>query len=191
MPTHPLLKRLLSEWLPALLLASLALGIWWYFNAASEREPVSLAACPTPLEIRLPGQQSGRYVACAPSELREVMRRVGGEQGNALQALLPLFESGVCPCRVTLSPDGAIAGLEEGVVSGSVALALGLPIDVNRASAADLEALPGVGPKVAQAIVEDRQRKGSFCSIRDLGRVKGIGEGFLERHGPSLQAYCP
>lgn len=49
------------------------------------------------------------------------------------------------------------------------------PIDLNRASAADLEALPGVGPATAGAIIDDRGRHGPFASVDDLERVPGIG----------------
>ena len=48
-------------------------------------------------------------------------------------------------------------------------------IAINRASARDLEALPGVGPALAKRIVEERERSGPFRSPRDLLRVKGIG----------------
>ena len=49
------------------------------------------------------------------------------------------------------------------------------PIDVNRASASELEVLPGVGPATAAAIVDDRERNGPFASVDDLDRVPGIG----------------
>ncbi len=49
------------------------------------------------------------------------------------------------------------------------------PIDVNRATAAQLEILPGVGPATAAAIVDDRERNGPFASVDDLDRVPGIG----------------
>ena len=48
-------------------------------------------------------------------------------------------------------------------------------VDVNRASAAELEALPGIGPTKAAAIVADRDTNGLFSSCQDLTRVNGIG----------------
>lgn len=48
-------------------------------------------------------------------------------------------------------------------------------IDVNHAQRADLELLPGIGPALAQAIVSDRDRQGSFAEVAGLERVKGIG----------------
>ncbi len=49
------------------------------------------------------------------------------------------------------------------------------PVDVNRASIAELDSLPGVGPSTAAAIVTERERNGPFVSVDDLDRVPGIG----------------
>ena len=54
-------------------------------------------------------------------------------------------------------------------------------IDPNRADAAELTALPGVGPALARKIVEERVRGGRFRSVDDLLRVSGIGEKTLAR----------
>lgn len=61
-----------------------------------------------------------------------------------------------------------------------------LRIDLNRASWAELVQLPGVGPKLADRIIEDRKTKGPFRNLDDLGRVRGIGPALLERIGPYL-----
>ncbi|WP_274374352.1 MULTISPECIES: ComEA family DNA-binding protein [Synergistales] len=57
-------------------------------------------------------------------------------------------------------------------------------VDVNRAGAADLATLPGIGPKLAQALVDDREAKGPFRTVDDLKRVRGIGDGKLESIRP-------
>ena len=49
------------------------------------------------------------------------------------------------------------------------------PLDVNRAAAAELAALPGVGPGLAQRIVEERERRGRFESPEALRYVLGMG----------------
>lgn len=48
-------------------------------------------------------------------------------------------------------------------------------IDINTAARDALEALPGIGPTKAAAIVEDRDRNGPFASCADLARINGIG----------------
>lgn len=54
-------------------------------------------------------------------------------------------------------------------------------IDINTASAAELGLLPGIGPKLAERIIEDRARRGPFESVDALDRVKGIGPRTVER----------
>jgi competence protein ComEA len=50
------------------------------------------------------------------------------------------------------------------------------PVDVNTATAAQLEALPGIGPATAKRIVEYREKNGGFKKIEELMNVRGIGE---------------
>lgn len=50
------------------------------------------------------------------------------------------------------------------------------PINLNSATAAELEKLPGVGAATAARIVEYRQKNGAFKKIEDLMNVRGIGE---------------
>jgi competence protein ComEA len=54
--------------------------------------------------------------------------------------------------------------------------AVSSPININTATAAELEALPGVGPAMAARIVEFRTKNGGFKKLEDLMNVKGIGE---------------
>lgn len=54
-------------------------------------------------------------------------------------------------------------------------------VAVNRASVEELEALPGVGPALARAIVEERNRNGPFRNAADLARVRGIGPVLVSR----------
>ena len=61
-------------------------------------------------------------------------------------------------------------------------------LDLNRASADELEGLPGIGPKTAQRILDDRRVRGPFHKPKDLTRVKGIGPKTLERLLPHVTA---
>ncbi|KAB2969201.1 MAG: helix-hairpin-helix domain-containing protein [Thermoanaerobaculia bacterium] len=59
-------------------------------------------------------------------------------------------------------------------------------INLNTASVAELERLPGVGAAVAQRIVEHREKNGAFRAIEDLMLVRGIGEKSFEKLRPYL-----
>lgn len=54
-------------------------------------------------------------------------------------------------------------------------------VDLNRATVADLEALPGVGPAIASRIIDWRERRGAFRTVDDLQQVPGIGPATLAR----------
>ncbi len=64
-------------------------------------------------------------------------------------------------------------------------------IDLNSASASELDGLPGIGPGRAQAIVDYRQAHGPFLSVDDLGKVKGIGEKTLAEVRPLVTVGQP
>lgn len=58
------------------------------------------------------------------------------------------------------------------------------PVDVDRAAARELEALPYIGPALARRIVASRDSLGPFGSLEALGRVKGVGPATLRRLAP-------
>ncbi|HYG75904.1 MAG TPA: ComEA family DNA-binding protein [Planctomycetota bacterium] len=61
-------------------------------------------------------------------------------------------------------------------------------LDVNSATAAELEMLPGIGPRRAQAILQERHKRGSFSTVWDLGQVPGLNRALLQRLEPLLRA---
>jgi competence protein ComEA len=64
----------------------------------------------------------------------------------------------------------------------------GTVVNVNRASAVELEALPGIGPSLARRIVADREAQGPFATVAALDRVPGIGPAMLARLGRLVTA---
>ena len=58
------------------------------------------------------------------------------------------------------------------------------PLDLNRATDQDFDALPGIGPRLAERIMEYRQSVGGFHSLDELRAVKGIGKKKFERIRP-------
>lgn len=56
---------------------------------------------------------------------------------------------------------------------------LGLPLDLNRATETELEALPGIGAGLARRIVDERTSGGPYLTVEGLLRVEGLGKGRL------------
>ncbi|MEZ4290195.1 MAG: ComEA family DNA-binding protein, partial [Myxococcota bacterium] len=74
------------------------------------------------------------------------------------------------------------------LLGGTAATAAGgaqaAPLDLNRASAEELEALPGIGPVKAAAILAVRDAQGGFASFDELEEVRGVGPALVEKLRP-------
>ena len=77
-------------------------------------------------------------------------------------------------------PEAVFEPYEQAEVSAAETMAR-QRIDINTASAAELETLPGIGPKLAEEIIDYRKAHGRFKSRKDLMQVKGIGEKTYEK----------
>jgi competence protein ComEA len=60
-------------------------------------------------------------------------------------------------------------------------------LDLNRAGIEELQELPGIGPALAERILESRSRDGRFRVPEDLLRVRGIGPATLDRLRPLIR----
>jgi competence protein ComEA len=81
-------------------------------------------------------------------------------------------------CAADPGPPRALASDER--------LALGLPVDPNRASARELAFVPGLSRRLAAEVVADRERNGPFPDVESLVRVRGIGPKKLAQARASL-----
>lgn len=88
---------------------------------------------------------------------------------------------------LAMAPSGAPSPAHDSVApeSGPTRLLFGAALDPNRADAATLEVLPGIGPARAAAIVATRCER-PFAAVSDLRRVPGIGPHTLRGIAPSL-----
>jgi competence protein ComEA len=88
--------------------------------------------------------------------------------------------------ELRLVEDGACS-FTSGRLPGSASLLAGVGIELNTATAADLEAIPGIGPTLASRIVQYREEHGPFGSLEELEEVRGIGSKTLWKIKPFLR----
>ena len=135
----------------------------------------------------------GVYTLPAGSRVQDLVAAAGGLTADAdsdrvnLAAPVPDGSRVYVPRRgeVGPGPDVVPIGPGPGSVSGPDGSGVGpagdpapsssSPLDLNQASAGELELLPGVGPATAAAIVAHRQQHGPFTSVDQLQNVRGIG----------------
>ena len=67
----------------------------------------------------------------------------------------------------------------------------GAPINLNTATVAQLETLPGVGKSTAERILEYRQKNGGFKKVEDLMNVRGVGEKSFLKMKPLITVTTP
>ncbi len=118
----------------------------------------------------------GLRVFSSPPTLAQVWQAAGGE-GEITGGDQPL-PSGA---HIIVTPD---RGLTITTLPGADLITLGLTLDLNQAQAADLEAIPGLGPVLARRIIAFRESQGPFRDRTDLLQVPGIGPKLLEKISP-------
>jgi competence protein ComEA len=122
-------------------------------------------------------QQPGVYYLAAGSRGDDAVRLAGGATAQAdlkqvnLAAVLVDGQQLLIPRIGERIPNNSVPNTVPNAPRN------GMPtlIDINQATVADLDRLPGVGPSTAQAIVDHRTRNGPFASVDDLLAVRGIG----------------
>jgi len=129
-------------------------------------------------EVRRPGVFRLR----AGDRIQDAVQRAGGATGRAdlsgvnLAAKVEDGRQVIVPRRGAAAMGGAAAAGSAGGGAGATgALAAGQQLDLNTATAEQLDQLDGVGPATAQKIVAYRQQHGGFRSVDELDQVPGIG----------------
>jgi competence protein ComEA len=174
-------------------------GAWWALRPPppppDETLPViadisalssTTTAGPQVLIVHVDGAvaRPGVHDVVSGSRVIDAVEAAGGLADNADRSRVNLAQQVADGQRIWIPAIGEVA---PEVVIGAAATAGGVAewetaglIDLSRASAAQLETLPGIGPSLAAAIVEHRDREGSFRNVDDLLGVTGIGPAKLE-----------
>lgn len=167
-----------------ILLGMFLAALVWVVSRNPSGEAVVLRPVPTdkPIVVHVTGAvpRPGVYALPKGARVQDAISAAGGFLAEADKANINLAQ---------LVEDGE--KLDIAYIEGaSPVLATPLPevvatttelININTASAAELDALPGIGPTTAQKIVDYRAKNGPFVSTEDIINVSGIGPASYER----------
>ncbi len=105
----------------------------------------------------------------------EDLERVRGLGPGSVERLRPHLRVSAAPGGARRSPVAARARPPTGERRGAAPAPSGTPVDINRATAEELRALPGIGPVMAERIIAFREERGGFRKVDELMEVKGVG----------------
>jgi competence protein ComEA len=155
------------------LVGLLAAGGTWLFTSRPRGAPVSILPTPTPgmLTIYVSGAVAspGVYLISEGSRVDAAILAAGGFVSGAEQENINL---------AALLEDGEQINVPGIINTNHVNAGR---VNINTATALELDALPGIGPTTAQAIVDYRLLHGSFQFIQDIQNVPGVGPATFER----------
>jgi competence protein ComEA len=138
----------------------------------------SAVAPPTVLVVDVAGavRRPGLYRLPKGARIADAIARAGGMSRHASAASVNLAAP-LADGEQVLVPS---AGVGATASSSGVSPSPSAPVDLNSATAEQLDALPGLGPVTAQKIVDYRTEHGPFTSVDDLDAIPGIGPARIE-----------
>lgn len=131
-----------------------------------------IAPPPAELLVDVQGKVRRPGVVRLPAGARvlDALRAAGGPRPGVPTTSLNLARQLADGEQVVLDPAGVVA-----VGSATAGRVAGGPVNLNTATLEDLDGLPGVGPVLAQRILDWRDEHGGFSAVEELQEVPGIG----------------
>ncbi|MEV4349352.1 ComEA family DNA-binding protein [Actinoplanes sp. NPDC049596] len=153
---------------------------------AADGPAIAAPSGPSEVVVAVGGKVRNPGLVRLPSGARvaDALNAAGGANPGVDVALLNLARKVVDGELILVGvtpPPGAVVPTGPAAPAASGGAAPGAPVNLNTASLSDLDALPGVGPVLAQRILDARDAQGGFKSVSDLRKVDGIGDARYEQ----------
>ena len=138
---------------------------------------------PAPIFVDVAGwvRRPGVYEFATGQRVIDAIEAAGGERPGADLTALNLAAPLTDGTQILVSREGGVEGPVGGAIPGAVpGTDGGTLVNINTASATELETLDGIGEVIAAAIVEYRTQNGPFTAVDQLEDVSGIGPSTME-----------
>jgi len=164
-----------------ILVAVAALLIRWQPAETITIEPPLPTAMPGPIRVHVSGAVVSADVYDLPPDsiVRDAIDAAGGANGDADLENINLAKTLNEGDQVYVPRIGEAPTPAPPAEAGAAPAATG-PVNLNTATQAELETLPGIGPAIAGRIIEYRTANGPFATIEDIQNVSGIGPATFE-----------
>jgi competence protein ComEA len=182
-----------------ILIGLLAGGLLLLISSPPRGEGISLSSPPTPLPlvVHVAGEVTnpGVYTLPPGSRVRDAIAAAGGLTPGANDQAInqaafvndgDLVRIPSWPATPSLSSAASSAGTLPAPQGQTASESGSIPININTASLAELDTLPGIGPVIAQRIITYRETNGPFQTIEAIQDVSGIGPVIFERIKASI-----
>jgi competence protein ComEA len=120
------------------------------------------------------------------ARVKDLVLAAGGLTEDAAADRINLAEHVADAQHIHIPHQDEAAPVPEAESEGTPDASADALLNINTASAADLDGLPGIGPSIAQRIIEYRTSNGPFQSVEDLQKVKGIGPALFTKIAPLI-----
>jgi competence protein ComEA len=167
-----------------ILISVIIVGLRWQQPSPIVIEPPAATATSGPIQVYISGAVAQPDVYSVPSGaiVRDALALAGGPASDADLNAINLAQTLRPGDQVYVPHIGEVAPpvVSAGENSENPSSAPSGPININTATQAELETLPGIGPALATRIIDYREANGPFATIEAIQNVSGIGPATFE-----------
>ena len=159
------------------MLLALLVGAWALHALVSFQRERGTVVSLNRLSILITGEvrNAGVYGFETEPSLGELINRAGGTRPGLISGELKAFPRLAQGTSLNISSENGRLRILRGSLPACYRVTLGIPLSLNTASEAELEAIPHIGPSLARKIIQHRSRNGPFTAVEQIKSLPGVG----------------